>query len=157
LHGLLHVLPKGQREGVVAFARLGPADLIGLGLLWLIVAAMVGPVFARPLARLERVVRWSAGLTFALYLGHLPIAQFLTAVSPWSLDSVANRVLVIGGTLVCIVLLGLVTERRKSAWRRFFTTILSRTRPALSPSTDCETPGAENRSRLVPRALAKES
>lgn len=43
----LHVLLRGPRDGVVTFATLGPADHLGLGLLWLLVAAIVGPVFAR--------------------------------------------------------------------------------------------------------------
>src|SRR5689334_1022933 len=44
---VLQWLLRNPRDGVVALARLGPADLIGLGVLWLITAAMVGPVFAR--------------------------------------------------------------------------------------------------------------
>jgi hypothetical protein len=40
-------LLRGPRDGVVALARLEPGDLAGLAVLWLIVTAIVGPVFAR--------------------------------------------------------------------------------------------------------------
>jgi hypothetical protein len=38
---------RGTREGIFPVARLGPADAIGLALLWLVALAIVGPVFAR--------------------------------------------------------------------------------------------------------------
>jgi hypothetical protein len=44
---LLQWLLRGPREGIVTLARLGPGDLIGLSVLWLLAALIVGPVFAR--------------------------------------------------------------------------------------------------------------
>ena len=38
---------RGPRGGLVPLVRLEPADLIGLAALWLVAAAIVGPVFAR--------------------------------------------------------------------------------------------------------------
>jgi len=62
-------------------------------------------------------IRWVAGATFTLYLCHLPIAQFLTACSPWPVGDTRTSVSVFGLTLVCVFLLAEVTERRKTAWR----------------------------------------
>jgi len=44
---LLQLLLRGPRDGIVTLARLEPRDLIGLSVLWLLAAAIVGPVFAR--------------------------------------------------------------------------------------------------------------
>ena len=40
--------------------------------------------------RAANLIRWVAGATFSLYLFHLPIAQFLSALSPWPLSSTAE-------------------------------------------------------------------
>ncbi len=44
---LLQWLLRGPRDGIVSLARLEPRDLTGLAVLWLLVALIVGPVFAR--------------------------------------------------------------------------------------------------------------
>jgi peptidoglycan/LPS O-acetylase OafA/YrhL len=67
--------------------------------------------------RLAKAIRWVAGATFSLYLFHLPVTQILTALSPWPLASAANRVLVVGGTLVVAFALAELTERKKELWR----------------------------------------
>lgn len=87
--------------------------------------AAAAPLFSAVLARIAPIVRWCAGLTFTLYLAHLPIAQALMAFSPWPLDSWPNRILVIGGTLAGVVALGTMIERRKSFWRQLFTFLLA--------------------------------
>jgi peptidoglycan/LPS O-acetylase OafA/YrhL len=86
--------------------------------------AAAAPLFAVPLTRIAPAVRWGAGLTFTLYLAHLPIAQVLMAVSAWPLASWPNRILVIGGTLTGVAALASVTERRKAVWRRLFARLL---------------------------------
>lgn len=86
-------------------------------------AQIVGLHAATPLlpaapASIDRAIRWLAGATFSIYLLHLPLAQFLAALSPFPTASWANRALVLAGTLIGIFLIAAVTERRKDAWRR---------------------------------------
>ncbi|MGD0102830.1 MAG: acyltransferase [Rhodopila sp.] len=75
-------------------------------------------------------IRWIAGATFSLYLFHLPVVQFLAAVSPWPLSSAPNRILEFGGGLVIIFLLAELTERRKAIWRTALTRIADMILPA---------------------------
>jgi peptidoglycan/LPS O-acetylase OafA/YrhL len=76
------------------------------------------------LSRFGRQIRWVAGTTFTLYLLHVPIAQFLSILTPWPPQSWANRIMVFGGTLVLVFLIAEVTERRKDWWRRGFASLL---------------------------------
>lgn len=72
----------------------------------------------------EKAIRWVAGGTFTLYLMHLPIAQCLIAMSPWSPQRWQQRLLVLLGTLLLIYLLAEITERKKhwisQGLRRYF-------------------------------------
>lgn len=68
-------------------------------------------------ARARRPVGWLASQTFSLYLYHLPIAQFLSAVNPWPPAQWQSRALLGLGTLGLVCLLAQVTERRKRFWR----------------------------------------
>jgi peptidoglycan/LPS O-acetylase OafA/YrhL len=81
--------------------------------------------------QLIKVVRWCAGATFSIYLFHLPIAQFLTTITPWPPSAWQTRVLMFGGVLLAMFALAEVTERRKGDWRRFFWR-LTRLSPALA-------------------------
>lgn len=67
-----------------------------------------------------RTIRWLAGATFTLYLCHMPVAQFLAAISPWPLADPRSRIWVFAGTLLAIFAIAEFTERRKPAWRRIF-------------------------------------
>ena len=67
--------------------------------------------------RAVRFIRWVAGATFSLYLFHLPITQFLSAVSPWPPSSGANRILLFPGALLIVFALAGLTERKKDIWR----------------------------------------
>jgi len=89
--------------------------------------AMSG-IFSVP-GRLANAVRWTAGATFSLYLFHLPVAQILTAASPWPLASAPNRIWVFGGTLLIAFALAALTERKKDAWRAGLTTLVARVVP----------------------------
>ena len=62
-------------------------------------------------------LRWAAGATFTLFLLHMPLARFLSAVSPWEPASWANRVLIVGGVIVAAFLLAELSERRRDWWR----------------------------------------
>jgi peptidoglycan/LPS O-acetylase OafA/YrhL len=66
----------------------------------------------------SRPIRWLAAMTFSLYLFHVPIAQFFSAIVPWPPSAVATRATMLLGTFVCVTLLAEVTERRKGQWRR---------------------------------------
>ncbi len=67
----------------------------------------------------ERPIRFLAGFTFALYLFHYPCLQFFAAVFSSVLDLKLRTGLVLGGTIVVIWILGMVTERRKGDVRRW--------------------------------------
>lgn len=67
--------------------------------------------------RAVKITRWVAGATFSLYLFHLPITQFLSALSPWPSSSSANRILLFPGTLLVVFALAELTERKKDIWR----------------------------------------
>jgi peptidoglycan/LPS O-acetylase OafA/YrhL len=70
-------------------------------------------------------VRWLAGSTFTLYLLHVPLAQFLAAISPWKIGTSPQQMLVEGGTFGIVLLVAEFTERRKTAWRYAITNALS--------------------------------
>jgi peptidoglycan/LPS O-acetylase OafA/YrhL len=77
-------------------------------------------------------------MTFSLYLFHLPVAQFLTTVTPWPPASWSARVVSVAGTFLLVVLLAELTERRKDIWRRLVTWVfvrLSASRTMLHSST----------------------
>jgi peptidoglycan/LPS O-acetylase OafA/YrhL len=81
----------------------------------------------RPLPeRLAGPVRWTAGATFSLYLLHVPVAQFLAAISPWPPTAWTHRLLLPLVTLALIFAVAEVTERRKDAWRRAVAPLLAR-------------------------------
>jgi len=80
--------------------------------------------------RVARAIRWVAGATFSLYLFHLPIAQLLSVLSPWPASSVANRILMFGGTLAITFALAEVTERKKEIWRAGLSRLALRIVPA---------------------------
>jgi len=74
---------------------------------------------------ITRPVRWLAGSTFTLYLLHVPLAQFLAAISPWKIGTLPQQILVEGGTFGLVLLVAEFTERRKTAWRYAITNALS--------------------------------
>ena len=67
--------------------------------------------------RVATLIRWIAGATFSLYLFHLPVMQFLDALSPWPVSSAVNRMLLSFGTLSVVFALAELTERKKGIWR----------------------------------------
>ncbi len=69
---------------------------------------------------LEKPIAWLSGMTFSLYLFHVPVATFLTTLIPWPPTSALSRIVLIGGTLLAIAALAEVTERRKKPWRDMF-------------------------------------
>jgi peptidoglycan/LPS O-acetylase OafA/YrhL len=96
-------------------ADYGVGLLVALNFLSLGLAATYWATLSRAV---ERPVRWLAGATFTLYLLHVPIAQFLAAVSPWQVGTLREQILVVAGTFSVVFLVAEYTERRKTAWRR---------------------------------------
>lgn len=86
----------------------------------------------RPAALLRRFsgpIRWVAGASFALYLFHAPLIQFLGAMAPWAPESWQRRALIFLGTPLIVLALAELTERRKALWRRGFARLLARVAP----------------------------
>ncbi len=75
-------------------------------------------------SRLAKPIRWLAGATFTFYLMHVPISVMLCAVSPWPANALSTRIVVLGGTIVMVLILAELGERRKTWWRRLFATLL---------------------------------
>ncbi|GGF40736.1 acyltransferase [Aliidongia dinghuensis] len=94
--------------------------------------AAIAQDLAAPLYRLQKPIRYLAGLTFALYLFHYPLVYFLRAVAlAGHLDRLSPLV-VTGGTLAAVALLAPVTEAQKGNFRRLIARIaLRKPRPAL--------------------------
>jgi peptidoglycan/LPS O-acetylase OafA/YrhL len=88
---------------------------------------------SRFLIYIRRPVRWAAGMTFTLYLLHIPIAQFLTTILPWGPAAAATRLTILVGTLLVIIIIAALTERRKEVWRRAVTRIFSTFFKRLAP------------------------
>ena len=70
------------------------------------------------LHRGEKPIRWTAGMTFSLYLYHYPLLIFFAAVLPGAPSSVMHRIGLIGIPLLVTAGIAQITERKKSAWRR---------------------------------------
>ena len=88
----------------------------------------ISPAFGGIVARVQKPVRWAAGATFTIYLMHLPVAQFLITQVPGSPTSWTTRTIVFGGTLLILLVVAEVTERRKDPWKRAFEGLFARTR-----------------------------
>lgn len=88
-----------------------------IGFCWL--STHLGSCFTR----VERPIRWLAGATFTIYLLHLPVAQFMTAVIPWEPAEWQTRAIMLIATPMVMFLLAEVTERKKEWWTRFISAI----------------------------------
>lgn len=80
--------------------------------------------FVQPAALVARPIRWLAGRTFSLYLYHLPVAQFLSALNPYPPAHAVSRMMIIGGTLTVVFVLAEFTEQRKKVWKSWFEALL---------------------------------
>jgi peptidoglycan/LPS O-acetylase OafA/YrhL len=80
--------------------------------------------FIRVLEWLKPTIRWVAGLTFSLYLLHMPLLQFYTAVSPWPAADWHHRVFLVVVTLGSVAVLGSITERRRAGLRNWLAKVI---------------------------------
>jgi peptidoglycan/LPS O-acetylase OafA/YrhL len=76
--------------------------------------------FANVLERVAAPIRWGGQRTFALYLFHVPIIQFVVALAPWAPNAWPTRLLVFIGVPAVIFALAPFTEAQKSKWREAF-------------------------------------
>lgn len=82
-------------------------------------AAAIAPRFAKLLDLCERPIRYLAGYSFALYLLHYPLLQFMGAIARDMPTGSLRNAVVIFGSLAAVWALGVLTEHRKADWRRF--------------------------------------
>ncbi len=66
-------------------------------------------------------IRWTASLTFALYLFHRPLIQLFVLISPEEPSSWLTRAIVLLGTLIIIITLGRWSEKQKYTIKRLIT------------------------------------
>jgi peptidoglycan/LPS O-acetylase OafA/YrhL len=76
------------------------------------------------------LIRWLGSMTFALYLFHQPLLSFFTVYpvgeSAAERGSVAQMMLLIGGTFLIVATLGRFCEQSKGAYKRLFLTMWGR-------------------------------
>ena len=91
----------------------------------------MGRLFEPALVRMERPIRWLAGMTLTLYLFHMPLAQFFAAISPWPSSAWQTRVLVFGAVPMLVAVIAHYTERRKKVWHTAIERVVARLLPRL--------------------------
>jgi peptidoglycan/LPS O-acetylase OafA/YrhL len=82
---------------------------------------------------LARPIAGAAGISFALYLLHMPLLRMLSAFTPAGWAVLARGLVLAVLVLVTVYLLSFVTEGRKKEWRVFFQWLFSRFKRDLSP------------------------
>lgn len=81
--------------------------------------------FRAPPARAAGVVRYGADHTFSLYLYHYPLFVFANAVLPLGADPLRQFLCAVG-VLAVVLVLSIVTEARREAWKKFFAWVFDR-------------------------------
>jgi peptidoglycan/LPS O-acetylase OafA/YrhL len=67
-----------------------------------------------------KTIRFSASYTFSLYLYHMPVLFLMAALFPYSKSPVLNIIACSLTTILMIVALGNVTEKKKSSFKKLF-------------------------------------
>jgi peptidoglycan/LPS O-acetylase OafA/YrhL len=110
-------------------------DFVGNYVVGMLVAAnFVGfwricGTFDAPLQRFRRPIRFMAGFTFSVYLFHMPLLHFFGALVQHDAASPASQAFILLATLASVLLLGLVTEQKKSVARRWVAAIVHKCVP----------------------------
>jgi len=76
-------------------------------------------LFKPMLIRYENIIRWSASLTFALYLFHRPIIQLVAAVYDGSRESSIYRITMVVLTFIIVATIGRWCEQNKYALKKY--------------------------------------
>ncbi|HEX4191767.1 MAG TPA: acyltransferase [Stellaceae bacterium] len=87
--------------------------------------------FAWPLNWAARPIRWLAGRSFALYLVHFPVMKLAATMMAGRTASWPGRLFILSTTAAVVLLVAMLFESRKHAWRRFFAALLSGCRSFL--------------------------
>jgi peptidoglycan/LPS O-acetylase OafA/YrhL len=114
-------------DEVLASYIIGPlvaAHFIGAG--------AIAASLERLLAPLAGAIRWLAQSTFAIYLVHYPLLQCLASVVPYDPTSPTQVSLLLLAVLAGCIGVGVVTERRKGALRRWLDRLSARWLPATA-------------------------
>ena len=130
---ILVVFPSRDRNPLFGNISLTPERLHDLPHFYLVAllfaANVVGfrgasPLVASLLNWATKPIRWMGQRTFAIYLFHVPIMQFVVAAAPWPVTSWITRSMIFLGVPLVVFGLAEITERRKDAWRRGFAALL---------------------------------
>ena len=77
----------------------------------------IAPVMEKRLVRLEKPIRYWAGLTFSIYLLHYPLLQLFSVVFNESMNVLIRNSLILLSTLFVISIIGNQTEKKKHITR----------------------------------------
>ena len=72
------------------------------------------------------IIHELASYTFSIYLYHMPILFFISAVMPYDTNHMANIILCMIVTPLTIILLANITEKKKHAYKIFFYSVARR-------------------------------
>ena len=114
------ILMRADTRPITAVSPFLPTAYSGLD--FLLGAAVAGNIICASflsfgIARIHRPVAYVAGMTFALYLFHLPLLHLASAYLPKSLPSIARGAMEAVFALAAVFLLSFVTEGQKHRWR----------------------------------------
>jgi len=88
-------------------------------------AVMSMPRLGQALERWKAPIVWAASYTLSLYLFHMPLAIMLFAGAGLDAYGTAGALITLSAILLSVVLLGTITEHRRSDWRRWMAWIFS--------------------------------
>jgi peptidoglycan/LPS O-acetylase OafA/YrhL len=136
----LMVMPLRERHALsdIELTYTGLRDLLYFYTIATLFAANIigfrgaSPLIASTIEFVAKPIRWAGQRTFALYLFHMPIIQFIVAVTPWPPASWLTRGLVFLGVPIIVFGLAQFTELRKDAWRKAFDALLIGNLPLLN-------------------------
>lgn len=129
-------LSHGNGEFVgVAVNSLGWKYLFGLLFALNIIGFTgVSSRFAGVLERLATPIRASAGITFSLYLFHLPVLTFIEAASPFDQSSLVHKAVLLISPILVAFTLGGWCEKQKRPIRRALVKRFSRSQSGGAPA-----------------------
>jgi len=85
----------------------------------------IAPTVEKYLVFFEKPIRYWAGLTFSIYLFHYPLLQFFAALYGMDTNNPLRHVLILSSTLLVIVLLGNITEKKKHVAHKLISKVMT--------------------------------